>query len=185
MTEEWKDIQGYEGKYQVSNFGQIRSLQYKGRKRLLILKPVIKATGYLVVSLNGCQKHIHRLVAEAFIPNPHNYPVVDHINTEKSDNSASNLRWCSIKDNVNNPISKELRIKMVRHKCKGRLGKDSLTHKAVYQFSIAGKFVRRWECMSDACRHYNIDTGSMTRVCQGKCHTAKGFVWRYQNKFEL
>lgn len=185
MIEEWKDIPGYESYYQVSNFGRIRSLQYKGRKRMLVLKPIIKRTGYYVVSINRLQKHIHRLVAEAFLPNPCNFPVVDHIDTDKSNNSVENLRWCSIKDNVNNPLSKELRTNMVRRKCYGRLGKDSLTHKAVYQFSITGEFVRHWECMSDACRHYGIDTGSMTRVCQGKSHTAKGFVWRYQNMFEL
>ena len=185
MKEVWKDIQGYEGRYQVSNAGRVRSLQYKGRKRVLILKPIQKTTGYYVVSLSNRQIHIHRLVAEAFIPNPFHLPVVDHINTNKADNTVENLRWCSIKDNVNNPISKELRIKAVQCKCRGRFGKDSATHKTVYQFNITGEFVRRWDCMSDACRHYGIDSGAMTKVCQGKNYTAKGFVWRYQNNFEI
>lgn len=108
LNEEWKDIKGYEGLYQVSNKGRVKSLKNKGVDRECILK-VVTNRGYLQVRLcknsNVKTLKIHRLVAEAFIPNPDNKPCIDHINTERTDNSVENLRWCTQKENMNNPIT--------------------------------------------------------------------------------
>lgn len=95
MSEIWKDVEGYEGKYQVSNWGRVRN------KKGEIIKPYLNHKGYEKVSLsNGINsrtnKHrVHRLVAQAFIPNPENYPQVNHKDGNKHNNSVSNLEWCT------------------------------------------------------------------------------------------
>ena len=107
MEEEiWKPIKDFEGYYEVSNIGRVRSLNYKRTGKGKILKNIEDYKGYLEVGLtkNGKRKQfrIHRLVAEAFIPNPENKPCIDHINTVKSDNRVENLRWVTYKENSNN-----------------------------------------------------------------------------------
>ena len=109
MNEEWKDIKGYEGKYQVSNLGKVKSLQrWSGTKfydREYILNNYVnKKNGYVYVYLtkNNKSKNIrlHRLVAEEFIPNPNNLPQVNHKDCNKENNNASNLEWCTASYNV-------------------------------------------------------------------------------------
>lgn len=119
----WKDIEGYEGLYQVSNLGRVRSLDrvvyqiqkggkltpmmYKGQ----ILKMIHKPTGYVFCSLSKDNiqetKLVHRLVAEAFIPNPNNYPCVNHKDENKLNNVVENLEWCTHRYNVNYGTSRE------------------------------------------------------------------------------
>jgi len=102
MEEIWKPVVGYEGLYEVSNFGAVRNVRRKHNIKLRI-----NSGGYYHVYLNrdGIMKtvSVHRLVAMAFIPNPENKPCVDHINTNKQDNSVTNLRWVTHKENMNNP----------------------------------------------------------------------------------
>ena len=108
MKEVWKPIEGYEGLYEISNLGRVRSLELRNssgaRKRILMLKPTDNGHGYKIVGMrvNGKRRnhYVHRLVAEAFVPNPNNLPVVDHIDHDRSNNQASNLRWMTQGDNV-------------------------------------------------------------------------------------
>lgn len=108
--EEWKDIQGYEGLYQVSNEGNVKSLGGKRYKVTRILDGYVQSTGYRVFNLwkDGKPKllTVHRLVAEAFIPNPENKPCIDHINTIRTDNRVENLRWVTHRENNSNPITR-------------------------------------------------------------------------------
>lgn len=110
MEEEWRDIEGYKGEYQVSNLGHVRALNFKsinGRVCPMTLRP--KENGYLCVGLVKTRMgkgrkprkmhYIHRLVAQAFIPNPENKPEVNHINGNKKDNRVQNLEWCTRKEN--------------------------------------------------------------------------------------
>lgn len=109
--EEWRPINGYEGLYEVSNLGRVKSLSYKNTKEERILKIFKDKDGYLMVNLSNnkitCRFRVHRLVAEAFIPNPENKPCVDHINTIKNDNRIENLRWVTYKENSNNELTKK------------------------------------------------------------------------------
>ena len=115
MQEIWKDINDYEGLYQVSNLGRVKSLSRKYKKRVIqehIVQPSIAHNGYLRVGLskNGIRKYdsIHRLVAKAFIPNPNNYNIVNHKDCNRQNNCVDNLEWCNEKYNINykNTIAK-------------------------------------------------------------------------------
>lgn len=115
MQEAWKDIPNFEGYYQVSNFGRIRSITRKAKTKILnnnyrtikgqLISPAKTKDGYLKVSLSKKHKRyyfrVHRLVANAFLSNPNNYPVINHKDENKLNNRVDNLEWCSIKYNCN------------------------------------------------------------------------------------
>jgi hypothetical protein len=115
MTKEiYKDIQGYEGIYQVSNLGNVKRINNKNNKNELVLKQFYNVRGYYQIGLyfNNKQKYyyVHRLIAQAFIPNPNNYPIINHINGIKSDNSIGNLEWCTYLHNIRHAFSTGLNI---------------------------------------------------------------------------
>ena len=187
-TEIWKDIDGYEG-YQVSNLGRVKSLDridsnnhpLKG----VILKPYISNSGYLLVGLYKQQrcykKLVHRLVAEAFIPNPDNNPEIDHISTIKTDNRVENLRWVTQKENINNPLTKtKMRIN-ARKPSKGKYGKKHHRSKPIIQYDKDGNFIREWDCANDVERVLGISNKHIGSVCLGKRKSCGGYIWKYKN----
>lgn len=157
--EEWRDIKGFEGLYQVSSLGRVKSLKF-GRER--ILTPVKTINGYLRVGLNKDGKRdfytIHRLVANAFIPNPNNLETVNHINEIKTDNRVSNLEWMTMRDN-----------------------KAYSTAIPVNQYTLDGKFIRRWDCLMDIERQLGYYQSHISKCCRGipKYKSAYGFLWKY------
>lgn len=189
MEEIWKPVIGYEPDYEVSNLGNVRSMRFanmgpgKNGSGVKNLKLILGSTGYYVVNLykDGMMKqlHVHRLVAEAFLPNPCNFPVVDHINTIQTDNNICNLRWTTTKGNVNNPISSARRITKCREVFQGKYGKDSYKHRSIAQYTKDGVLVKIWDAMSDACRELGLESSSLTRACQGIYKTSGGFIWKY------
>lgn len=168
MSEVWKDIKGYEGKYQVSNRGKIRSLVHGNRIRKTVINNRDK---YEYVSLFSNKVHthkVHRLVAEAFIPNPEHKPQVNHINGNKQNNYVENLEWVTAKENNRHAIVTGLRKKN--------------NSKIVNQYDLNGNFIKNWHSIRTIEKELKIANSSITACCKGKLKTAGGFTWRYYNE---
>ena len=171
--EEWKNIKGYEGLYQVSNFGRVKSLNYHRTGKEVLMKPgrfVMKSgNAYYGVKLYKDSKMnvklVHRLVAEAFIPNPNNLPQVNHKDENGLNNRVDNLEWCTRKYNTNYGTARE-RMKEKRSK-------------PVYQYSIDGELIKEWPSLSEIGRQTGYSCGYISDCCNGKRKTAYGFIWRY------
>ena len=174
MEEEiWCTINGYEGQYQVSDQGRVRSLKF-GKER--IRKPIRNTQGYLQVDLwkNGDIKNwlVHRLVAQAFIPNPDNLPQVNHKDEDKENNSVQNLEWCDGKYNINYGT----RIQRVSDKMtNGKLSKP------VLQYTKSGKLVREWKSARDVERNLGYFHNYISNCCNGKCRFAYGYIWKFKD----
>ena len=184
--EEWRDIKGYDGLYQVSDWGRVKSLERKelfsnGKKlcernrKEKIMKLKTDKYGYLQVTLSKKGKQIsytvHRLVAEAFIANPENKPQIDHISTIRTENFVENLRWCTTKENANNPIS------LVNKSVRLINRKDQA--KKVYQYTLDGKLVKVWPSVAE-CGRNGFYKDKIWSCCNGKRKTHKGYKWSYE-----
>ncbi len=173
----WKDIINHPD-YQVSNMGRVRSIDryvvdtrgrrcfYKGN----LLTPTPDRRGYLKVGF-GWKKnseYIHRLVAEAFIPNPDNLPQVNHIDECKSNNNVDNLEWCSNLYNSN-------------YGTRGRRIGDKLSI-AVKQFDKNGDLIASFDSLSIAAKTVGASVTEISFACQGKIALCRGFKWRYAER---
>lgn len=178
MQEVWKPIKETNGIYEISNFGNIRSIDryarvcgggkrlVKGRNR----KPIKCRNGYLELqaNLSGERKCylIHRLVAQYFIPNPHNYPEVNHKDENPQNNHVDNLEWCTPKYNCN-------------YGTRNRRCMEKVIKKPVKQLSLSGEVIAIYPMITEAMRKTGVDESQIIRVCKGRNITAGGYKWEY------
>lgn len=193
MNEEvWVDIKGYEGIYQISNLGRVRSLDrwinhIRGEKIIKgkLLKPN-NCKGYLSVDLckDGKRNHIkiHRLVAEAFIPNPEDKPCVDHINTNPSDNRVENLRWVTYRENNLNPLT-NIHMSGKNSFWFAKKGKEHSKAKPIIQMNDWGKIINIWDSAADAHRELDIPFTSISFCCSGRYKSAGGYKWAFMKDY--
>lgn len=178
MEEVWKDIAGYEGLYQVSNYGNVRSVDrytktsnsvrfYKGR----LMKQEQNRNGYMQVSLckNGNYKCflVHRLVAKAYISNPKKLPEVNHKDENKENNNVCNLEWVTRIENEMHGTKKERQSNTMKH--------------PIVQYNLNGKYLKEWKSASDAEKEMRgKNTGNISNCLNGKTKTAYGYIWKYK-----
>lgn len=171
----WKDVVGYEGLYQVSSLGNVKSLDYliiDTRKRKYIkkgkmLKQGIDKYGYYYVHLykNNIFKYklVHRLVAEAFIPNPNNLQQINHKNEIKTDNKVENLEFCNAKYNLNYG-TRNKKVSKIKSKPLKQLDKNN-------------NLIKIWDNSLVASKSLNISSGNIRSCCRGELKTAGGYKW--------
>ena len=176
----WKDIKGYEGLYQVSNLGEIRS-KHTGKWIKLKCSPVNKRYRKVILCDNEKReaKLVHRLVAEAFIPNTNSLPYVNHKDENPSNNMAVNLEWCTQKYNMNYGTVKE------------RVGNASKGRKRS-QYSIDLQIKRQkkkiycveldmiFNSLKEAAKYEGVDSAEITHEAKGEQNTCGGYHWEYK-----
>lgn len=187
MKEEWRTIIGTNNKYSVSNLGNVKRnehytivsptkqhfngarVHYKEQE----VKGYLNKEGYKVVYLTVDSnkriiKKIHRLVAEAFIPNPNKLSQVNHIDENRTNNKVSNLEWCDAKYNMNYGTRKSKLSKISGIK--------------VAQYDLSGNLIKMWDSITQASKHFgSSSTSGIRRVCKKEPgrNTYKGFIWKY------
>lgn len=180
--EVWKDIEGYEGFYQVSNFGRVKSLEKEfkaGRSyglRMMkerILKHGTNSGGYQVVVFSKDEKKrsfsVHRIVAETFIPNPECKKEVNHIDGNKTNNHVDNLEWSTRSENILHAYKMNL---------------QDAPKKKIDQFDKVGKFIKSYNSLTEASKELNICLKTISNNLKGRNKSAGGYVWKYAEKSE-
>lgn len=175
-VEIWKDIKGFEGFYQVSNLGRIRSLARKSKGRWgqkifngIVLQPVVSDRGYIKARLyksgKGITIRVHRVVAEAFVPNPHNYAEVNHKNEIKTDNRSENLEWSDRKHNC-------------QYGTRTKRQSEKLSC-PIRQITKSGEVVREFISSKEAERLCGYSSSHINECCNGKRKTSNGYKWEF------
>ena len=174
--EHWKAISGYEGLYEVSDMGRVKSLNYNHTGTEKILKPQNNTHGYLLVDIykDGQKKAslVHRLVAAAFIPNPNNLDTVNHKDEVKTNNTVTNLEWMSQKDNINYGT----RNKRVSE---ARLNHQSFSKRVQMFDKSTGELLATFPSTHEAERVTGIAQSHICACCNGKRKSSGGYVWKY------
>ena len=175
-NEEWRDVVGYEGLYQVSSMGRVKSLERKVPKgygertvKERILKPKTNRYGYLIVGLYAGGKRkmffVHRLVCQAFHDNPENKLDVNHINENKTDNRACNLEWSTRKENCNHG-TRNVRMAIAKSR-------------PIAQYTLNGKLLKVWPSAKEVGRQTGFSRRNICKAAKGNYKQAYGFRWKY------
>lgn len=187
----WKDICGFEGLYKISSYGRIKSLHYYGGNRVKILKPVKDSDGYLTIGIwkdkKRYSKKMHRLVAEAFIPNPENFPQINHKDEDRENNHVENLEWCTNKYNVNygNHSLHAAQAQMgKRHTAEHimKIRANAPGSKAVLMINPDDmSIVVEYVSGSEAARQIRGTATNVAYACRNQGTKYKGYFWRYKD----
>jgi hypothetical protein len=178
--ERWKDIDGYVGVYQISNYGRIKTFINKkinesndSSRVEHILKVFKDNDGYFIIDLclkNKSTKYerylIHRLVAQSFLPNPESKKQVKHKNKIRTDNRAINLEWSS-------------------GSMKGRFGKDNHRSKKILQYNLKGNLIKEWESITQINKKLGFSVQNIRFVCRGEQEKCNGYIWRYKKSIKI
>ena len=171
----WKDIEGWEGYYMVSNLGRVKSLNYKRTGKEGILKAMKNRDGYLQVMLHrdgkGKMYTVHKLVASAFCDNPHGFKEVNHLDEDKTNNSIENLEWCSRSYNNNYGTRNQRSAENRRN--------DPNRSKPVIAIDKVSGLILEFPSTKEAERVLRIDQSSITKCCKGKLNSCGDFYWMY------
>ena len=193
MIEEWRDIEGYEGLYQVSNTGRVKSLdriaimsrygkEIERRIKGRLLKAWI-AQDYFHVTL--CKRgkikapFVHKLVAAAFIDNPNKYKTVNHKDENKKNNRADNLEWCTTLYNRNYGTGEQRRLLAFM----ASSATHNKKHRSVISVNKKDGQTKRYNSISDATKD-GFTVSCVVNCCKGKLKSHKGHIWRYENVSE-
>lgn len=184
MEEIWKDVIGYEGLYQVSDTGNMRSISYHGKKKIKLLKLYASTHEYYVVSAHKdkiqSRMHVHREVAKCFCANPLNKPEVNHKNGVRTDNRADNLEWVTRSEN--NKHAYDFLGKT--GPWQGKRGSDNPKSIPVLQFTLNGEFINKYPNAVIAEMETGIFQASIRAVCRMDYgnKTAGGYLWKYEER---
>ena len=177
MVEIWLPVKHYEGLYEISNLGRVKSVKrYRSGvngKPVLVNERIVRqhknSCGYMLVGLSksGVQKQylVHRLVAEMFIPNPNNYLEINHIDENKTNNCSRNIEWCSRSYN--------------KHYNKNALKAGTKLKKAVLQYSLDGIYITEYDSVKQAIRQTGIS--HISECCNFKLSSSGGYIWRFKD----
>jgi len=181
----WKDIKNYEGLYQVSNTGKVKSLGRiaikNGNNKPNIWKEKIltgsSKSNYPKVGLRKDNQqvtfNIHKLVAEAFIPNINNKPFVNHKNGIKTDNGVENLEWVTHQENMQHAYTE-----LGRNGC--NFGRSGNMCKSVCQYDLNGKFVKQWDSTQEIKEVLGFNSSAIANCCRRENKSSFGFIWKYE-----
>jgi hypothetical protein len=177
MSVKWADVIGYEGLYEVSTDGRIRTVQHVTNGHTIPSKElavsIYKSQRYARVRLykDGKSKDIlvHRIVAETFIPNPENKPQVNHIDGNRTNNRVDNLEWCTQAENNRHAIDNGLQNPYTAIEA---------TKKKVLQLSMDGEFIKEWSSLTEAAKSLKLQVSNISHCCSGRIRSTGGYKWR-------
>lgn len=173
--EMWKDIVVYEGRYQISNMGRVKSLNYRNTNKECIMHPTIDDGGYLAVIFYIHSKpkryRVHRLVATAFLDNSDILPQINHIDADKTNNKTTNLEWCTSQQNIRHALDNGL--------CENMLRAVEKQKKAIIATNIVFGIKMRFDSINEACRVIGCNVANVSKVLHGKHKSAYGYTFQF------
>lgn len=183
-NEIWKDVVGYEGRYQVSSLGNVRSLKFKNQNITKTLAQKLSNKGYKVVQFSDKKRNkpalVHRLVAAAFIDNPNNYPIVNHKDENPQNNRVDNLEWCSYSYNriysmnIHPELRKELVDNLMEYSPRNKKGVPHKYYNRVAILDDDNTIIRIYENAATAAQLLGLQTCNVTEACKANAHLTIG-----------